>query len=156
MTLSRSQNHRASRPETPPPLGPNAPRPWPAPAPNRARVLEEIADLRLAESHRAATTADLVAERAASLAAATAAQPALTQHRALLDRAAALPAKLQAAFARGEITAPQLAQACQHAHAVEADFLTTAARYLALLADAEAATGLLPTPTNWPRRLLPL
>lgn len=148
LDLERRANDATGRLETTPLLGVNASRPWPGAVPNRGLVLEKRADLRLAESHRAATTADLVAERAASLAAATAAQPALTQHRALLDRAAALPAKLQAAFARGEITAPQLAQACQHAHAVEADFLTTAARYLALLADAEAATGLLPTPTN--------
>jgi outer membrane protein TolC len=146
LDLERRANDATGRLETTPLLGVNASRPWPGAVANRGLVLEKRADLHLAESRRAATAADLAAEHSASLAAATAAQPALTQHRALLDRAAALPAKLQAAFARGEITAPQLAQARQYAHAVEADFLTTAARYLALLADAEAAAGLLPTP----------
>lgn len=147
--FERRANDATGQLETTPVFGVSASRPWPGALPaNRGDILEKRAELRVAEARRSALGDDLVAERAASLAVAEAARPALARHAELLDRAAALPAKLQAAFSRGEITATQFAQARQQAHAVEADYLAAAARYLALLADAEAAAGLLPATAN--------
>jgi outer membrane protein TolC len=146
--VERRENDATGRLDTTPVLGISASRPWPGAAANRGVVLESRAALRLAEARRASVADDVAAELAAALAVVEAARPALARHRELRERAAALPAKLQAAFARGEITAPQLAQARGQVHAVEADYLAAAARYLALLADAETAVGLIPDPQN--------
>lgn len=143
--VERTANDATGRLETTPVLGLSASRPWQGATPsNHGDILEKRADTRLAEARRSALGNDLAAERAAAIAAVQAARPALARHRELLERAAALPARFAAAFARGEITATQLAQARQQVHAVEVDYLSTAARYLASLADAEAAAGVLP------------
>lgn len=148
LDLERRTNDATGRLDTTPVLGVSASRPWPGVVSNRGVVLEKRAESRLAEARREALGDDATAELAAALAVAEAVRPTLARHRDLRERAAALPAKLHAAFARGEITAPQLAQARQQVHAVEADYLAAAARYLALLADAEAAAGVLPVLKN--------
>jgi outer membrane protein TolC len=146
--VERRANDATGRLDTTPVLGVSASRPWPGVVSNRGVVQEKRAELRLAEARRAALCDDVAAELNAALAVAEAARAALARHCELRERASALPAKFEAAFTRGEITAPQWAQARQQVHAVEADFLAAAARYLALLADAEATVGVLPDPQN--------
>jgi hypothetical protein len=90
--------------------------------------------------------ADIAAEGVAALAAARASQPVVRQYQPLLTAAAQLPQRLTAAAARGEVSSFQLAQARQQRTALEADFHAAAARYLTLLAEAETAAGLVPTP----------
>lgn len=143
--FERRANDATGRLENEPQLSVAASVPWPRRVANRGEILEKEAALRIAEANRQALRDELNADLQAALAAAKAAQPAVRDFQALLSSAAALPEKLRAAYLRGEVTSLQLAQARQQQLAIENDYLTAVARYLAVLAEAETAAGLIPT-----------
>jgi cobalt-zinc-cadmium efflux system outer membrane protein len=144
--FERRANDATGRLENEPRLNVNASVPWPGGRiANRGDILEREAALKIAESTRQARRDELVAEFGAALAAARAAQPAVQSYRTLLQSASDLPRKLAPAYARGEVTGFQLAQARQQQIAIEAEFLAAAARYLSTLAEAETAAGLVPS-----------
>lgn len=112
---------------------------------NRGIVLEKQAAKRIAEAQRDARQRSLAAEAMAALAAVRSLQALLQTQRELLLAQEPVPAVLRAAFDRGEITNLQLAQVRQQRIAMENDFLETAARYAAALAEAETSLGMMPT-----------
>ena len=86
-----------------------------------------------------------MAELSATLSALRSLRSALEGYRALIKDASELPLRLAAAFARGEISGLQLAQARQQQISVESDYFSAVSRYLAALAEAETAAGIVPT-----------
>lgn len=144
--FERRANDATGRLENDPRLSVNASVPWPGGRiANRGDILEREAALKIAESTRQGRRDEMAADFGAALAAARAAQPAVQRYRTLLQSAADLPRKLGPAYARGEVTGFQLAQARQQQIAIEAEFLAAAARYLSTLAEAETAAGLVPS-----------
>lgn len=142
--FERRSNDYTGRLEHEPQLSVSASVPWPRTAANRGDIREKQAALRIAEAELAALRDELNAEFTAASAAARALQPALAAQRGSLATAASAPESLRAAYERGEVTSLQLAQVRQQRFALEADFLTAAARYAAALAEAETAAGLVP------------
>lgn len=122
----------------------NASVPWPRGVANRGDIREKQAAVRIAEAELIALRDELTAEITASTATARALQPVLLAHRVTLAPGAAIPDSLRAAYERGEVTSLQLVQVRQQRFALESDYLTTAARYAAALAEAETAAGLVP------------
>jgi len=145
--FERRTNDATGRLGNEPHLSVSASVPWPGERiANRGDILEREAALKIAEATRQARRDELAAEFGAAVSAARAAQPAVQRYRTLLQSAADLPRKLAPAYARGEVTGFQLAQARQQQLAIEAEFLAAAARYLSTLAEAETAAGLVPQP----------
>jgi cobalt-zinc-cadmium efflux system outer membrane protein len=143
--FERRTNDATGRLEQEPRLSVSASVPWPGGRlANQGDILERQAALQIAESTLQARRDELGAEFGAAVAAGRAAQPAVQRYRTLLQSAAELPRQLAPAYARGEVTAFQLAQARQQHLAIEAEFLAAAARYLSILAEAETAAGLIP------------
>jgi len=143
LDYERRSNDATGRLEHEPRLSVGASAPWPTQRPpNRGEIREREAARQLAEASLEARRA----ECGAALAAARASRPVVLQYRPLLAAAAELPRRLTAAAARGEVSSLQLAQARQQRATLEADFHAAAARYLALLADAETAAGIVPSP----------
>ncbi len=143
--FERRSNDATGRLESQPRLGVSASVPWPGErVANRGDILERAALLKIAEATREARRDELLIELGSALAAVRTAQPAVQRYRALLASASELPRKLGPAYARGEVTGFQLAQARLQHVTIEAEFLAAAARYLANLADAESAAGLVP------------
>jgi len=144
--FERRGNDATSRLENEPRLSVNASVPWPGGrVANRGDILEQEAALRIAEANRQSRREELVAEIEAAAASVRAIHPAVQRSYLLLQNAAELPRKLGPAYARGEVTGFQLAQARQHYVSIEAEFLSLATRYLVLLADAETSAGLIPS-----------
>lgn len=110
---------------------------------NRGDILERQAAVRLAEARREATRADVAAEAAGAVAAVRALHPAVVRLRGSA-RAPAVPPALEAAVARGEVATAQLVPFRQLHLAREQEFLSAAAHYVSLLAEAETALGLVP------------
>lgn len=143
--FERRTNDATGRLEQEPRLSVSASVPWPGGRlANQGDILERQAALQIAESTLQARRDELAAEFGAAVAAGRAAQPAVQRYRTLLQSAAELPRQLAPAYARGEVTGFQLAQARQQHLAIEAEFLAAAARYLSTLAEAETAAGLIP------------
>ncbi|MFZ9839785.1 MAG: TolC family protein [Opitutaceae bacterium] len=147
LDYERRTNDATGRLEHEPRLSVGASAPWPTQRPpNRGEIREREAGRQLAEANLEARRAEIAAECGAALAAARACRPVVLQYRPLLAAAAELPRRLTAAAARGEVSSFHLAQARQQRATLEADFHAAAARYLTLLADAETAAGLVPSP----------
>lgn len=144
--FERRSNDATGRLENEPRLSVNASVPWPGSrVANRGDILEREAALRIAEAGREARREELAAEIAASVSSVRAIQPAVQRYLALLQSAGDLPRKMGPAYARGEVTGFQLAQARQQQVLIEAEFLSLATRYLSLLAEAETTAGLTPS-----------
>lgn len=144
--FERRANDATGRLANEPRLSMSASVPWPGGRiANQGDILEREAALKIAESSLKALRDELAAEVGAAVAAARAIQPGVQSYRTLLETSAELPRKMAPAFARGEVTGFQLAQARQQLLAIEADFLAAAARYLSTLAEAESAAGLVPS-----------
>ncbi len=144
--VERRSNDATGRLATEPRLSMTASAPWPGgPAANRGEILEREASLRIAEADLQARRDEIAAELGAAIAAVRASQPAVRNYRALLLSAEDLPRKLAPAYARGEVSGLQMAQALQQRVAIESDFLAAVSRYLSLLAEAETAAGLIPS-----------
>ncbi len=143
--FERRTNDATGRLEQEPRLSVSASVPWPGGRlANQGDILEREAALQIAESNLQARRDEVAAEFGAAVAAGRVAQPAVQRYRTLLQSAAELPRQLAPAYARGEVTGFQLAQARQQHLAIEAEFLAAAARYLSTLAEAETAAGLIP------------
>lgn len=142
--FERRANDFSGRLENEPRLSVIASVPWPRGVANRGDIRERQAAVRIAEAEVAALRNELTAEIGTAIAAARTLQPAVTAHRGLLAPGSSLPDSLRAAYERGEVTTLQLAQLRQQRFALESDFLQSAARYAAALADAETAAGIVP------------
>lgn len=146
LDVERRANDATGKLETEPRLSVQASKPWPGVrGSNRGDVLEREAVLRIAEASREARRDELASEFAVALATVRAIRPALEGLRGLIAGAAELPRRLASAYARGEISSLQLAHARQQQIALESDYLSAASRYLAALAEAETAAGIVPT-----------
>ena len=146
LDFERRANDATGKLETEPRLSVQASKPWPGARPfNRGEVLEREAALRISAATREARREEFMAELSATLSALRSLRSALEGYRALIKDASELPLRLAAAFARGEISGLQLAQARQQQISVESDYFSAVSRYLAALAEAETATGIVPT-----------
>jgi outer membrane protein, heavy metal efflux system len=141
--FERRANDATGRFENEPKLNVGASVPLGRQPPNRGDILERQATTRIAEARLAAARADVSAGIAGAVAAARAMHPVLTHLRAAV-RERAVPAAIRAAFERGEVSSLQVAQIRQLHLAMETEFLTAAAHYAELLAQAETALGLIP------------
>jgi outer membrane protein, heavy metal efflux system len=144
LEFERRTNDATGRLENEPRLLVQAAVPWPRRIPNRGERLERQVALRLAEAERDATLQQLMNQASARVLAAEPLRAVLLERRESLGRTAALSESLRAAYERGEVTSLQLAQARQQRAALEAEWLDLAARYAALLAEAETAAALMP------------
>ncbi len=144
LDFERRANDFTGKLENEPRLSVSASVPWPRTVANRGDIREKQAAVRIAEAELAALRNELAAEISAASAAARTLQPVLVAHRTALTPAAAIPESLRVAHERGEVTSLQLAQARQQRFALESDFLNAAARYVAALAEAETAAGVVP------------
>ena len=142
--FERRANDFTRKLENEPRLSVSASVPWPRGFVNRGDIREKQAAVRIAEAEFAALRNELSAEIGAAAATARALQPVLTEHKASLRPGAAIPESLRAAYERGEVTSLQLVQARQQRFALESDYLNAAARYVAALAEAETAAGVVP------------
>lgn len=143
--FERRTNDLDGRLENEPRLSFSASVPWPRSAANRGDIREKQAAVRIAEAELVAARNELNAEIAAAIETVRTLQPTLAAHQSVLAPSAAIPESLRAAHERGEITSLQLAQLRQQRFALETDFLNAAARYALALAEAETATGLVPS-----------
>lgn len=141
--FERRANDATGRLENEPTLNLGATVPLGRQPANRGEILERQAAVRIAEARLAAARADVSAEAAGAVAAARAMHPVLTDLRSAV-RERAVPPAIRAAFERGEISSLQIAQIRQLHLAMETEFLTAAAHYAELLAQAETALGLIP------------
>lgn len=143
VAFERRANDATGRLENEPTLNVGATVPLGRQPRNRGEILERQAASRIAEARLAAARADVSAEIAGAVSAARAMHPVLTRLRDAV-RERAVPAAVRAAFERGEISSAQIAQIRQLHLAMETEFLTAAAHYAELLAQAETALGLIP------------
>lgn len=142
--FERRAHDFSGRLENEPRLSFSASVPWPRGVANRGDIRERQAAVRIAEAEVAALRNELMAEIGTAIAAARTLQPAVTAHRGLLAPGSSPSDSLRAAYERGEVTTLQLAQLRQQRFALESDFLQSAARYAAALAEAESAAGIVP------------
>lgn len=142
--FERRANDATGKLESEPLLHLSASVPWPGRIANRGDILEKEAALRMAEANATALRSEILAAAEAAAGTARALQPVLARYRATIATAEALPERLRAAYARGEVPAFQVAQARQQRFSLEMDFLAAASRYLAALADAETVAGVMP------------
>lgn len=143
--FERRANDFTRKLENDPRLSVSASVPWPRSVANRGDIREKQAAVRIAEAELAALRNELTAEISAAVATVRALHPVLNRQRSALAPSTPISESLRAAFARGEVTSLQLAQARQQRFALETDFLNAAARYATALAEAESAAGLLPS-----------
>lgn len=143
--FERRANDFTRKLENEPRLSVSASVPWPRGVANRGDIREKQAAVRIAEAELAALRNELSAEVAAAAATAKALQPVLTANKASLTPGTAMPESLRAAYERGEVTSLQLVQVRQQRFALETDLLNAVARYVAALAEAETAAGVVPT-----------
>lgn len=144
LDFERRASDLDGRLENEPRLSVHASVPWPRPNASRVEVREKQAGLKKAEAALKSVREELETEIAAALGVARTLHGVVQAYRASLARSSGVPSALQAAFERGEVSAAQLAQVRQQRFSLEADYLAAASRYVAALAEAETAVGLMP------------
>lgn len=141
--FGRRTNDATGRLENEPTLNVGASVPIGRQPANHGEILERQAASRMAEARLGAARADVAAEIAGTVAAARSMHLVMTRLRGTA-RERAVPEAFRAAFEHGEISSLQIAQIRQAQLAIETEFLTAAAHYAQLRAQAETALGLTP------------
>lgn len=142
--FERRVNDYSGRLENDPRLSVRASVPWPRRVANRGEILEKQAALRVAAAERTALRGEVLAEISTALATVRALQPIVAARREPATDETRAADVFRAASARGEISAVQLTQARQQRLALDHDFIEAAGRYVAALAAAETAAGVVP------------
>ena len=144
LDFERRANDATGRLENEPSVNVSASVPWMRRVPNRGDVLARQAQVRIAEARLAGLREELTMQIDSAWASVRQLQPVVQRFDRLIDEAAALPTRLRAAYERGEVSAFDLIRVREQQLALQADFLTAAARYVDELAAAETAAGFMP------------